>query len=718
MYIGGMAFFQTKHLWVKPIADDVAVLVLDRAQGAANVLDRTLLDDLDRALEAIAGESRFRLLVLRSAKAGQFCVGPGHADFLPWKPSDYVEWSRRGQEVCNRLAELKVPSVCVIAGSCFDVGLELALACDYRIVVQNATTSLGFPELEWGMIPCWGGTQRLAHTVGLDGSLDMLLSGQRLDARAAWAAHLADELAETDDDPPPDFLANPFKRDRQTFPRFTWRQRWLESHRLGRWLLFRGAERVVRTRIPEEMPAPQEMLQALRVAFDHPDPAASLAFEQKAVERIATHPAVHNMLRMLTHRETLRASDGHARSGPEIRQVGVLGSGPVGASLVLHSVVSGFDAVLRAENEQALGTALTNLIQILQGEVQRGAMSAPVMKKLLGRIRGTYTWNHFDAVDLVLDTTEGDLDAKRALIREVEQEVPAKALLVPMTACHRIADLRAGLSHPERVVGLHVLEPWNRAGIAEIVTADAAPGRGESSAAARRLRDWAHRLGKPCLEVPDAPGGLVLRVWLPALNEAGVLLKEGVPVERIDRAMTRFGMTYGPCEWMDRLGIDRIAAVAAALQPQFAGRIPLETGFGLMAKRGWTGNQGEQGFYRTLLRRPVVNPEVIALWQKESQGSEPRPVPAMSETDAQHWIQRRLVTLTVLEAMRCLAEGVVGSEADLDCALCLAGWATHRGGPLGYARQLGRDAFLAQIELLTREYGSRYALPAGPILGN
>jgi 3-hydroxyacyl-CoA dehydrogenase/enoyl-CoA hydratase/3-hydroxybutyryl-CoA epimerase len=703
-YIGDMAFFQAKHLWIKRLADGVAVLVLDREQSPVNYLDPAMLDDLDRALDAVNKAGDIRLLVIRSGKTANFCHGLSPAFVASWKKEDFLAWSERGQKVCGKLADMPIPSACVIAGSCHDAGLELALACDHRVVVNLPSTSLGFPELEWGMIPCWGGTQRLPRLIGLDSSLQMLLTGQRLDAREAWQCNLADDVVNNVDDDPPGFLANPVKRDWTAFPNRTWRERWLESNRLGRWFLFRGAERILRTRIPEHMPAPAEMLNALRQVYQQPSIQAALEVERQTLARIAEQPALHNLLRLLLHRERLRLPSIGSAEKSRIRQIGVIGGGTTGLSLYLHSVTKGYELVFRAEDKEALAMAVLQLNQILELEVQRGSMTQGHLSKILGAFRGTYTWTHFDKLHMILDTTEGTLAEKQRFYQEMEKHVAVGTLMVPITSLHRLEDLKQGLQHPERMIGLHLIEPWNRGSLAEIVAPASVP-----QPHVQRVREWAVALGKCCLQVPDHVGGVAMRVWMPALNEAGVLVKEGVPIERIDQAMRRFGMTYGPLEWMDRLGIDSIAALASALQMQFAERITFESGFSRMVEKQWLGNKSGRGFYHEGFRKRKPHRDAAQLWQTQSQGEAVRAAPALSEADGHAWIQKRLVTLMILEAVRCLEEGLVKDADDLDCALCLTGWASHRGGPIGHGRQLGVEAATARCVELARDYGPRFA---------
>lgn len=700
-YIGDMALFQAKHLRVQPLGEGILLLVLNRHQSSSNLIDLELLAELDRALDAIHDA---RLLVIRSTKAAGFAHGPSPALVASWNKDQFRTWCERGQQVCTKLAQLSVPSTCIIAGPCLDAGLELALACDHRIVIDSDSTELGFPALEWGLIPCWGTTQRLPHLVGLDESFEMLLGAERHDAREAWRRGLADEVIDEKEEDPPSFLANPAKRDWSTFPARTFRQSWLESNRPGRWFLFRGADRIVRTRVPEEMPAPAEMLEGLRIAYQASDPSTGLVFERAAMEHIVEHPALGHLTRMLMQREKLRAPGIATSEKTRIRHVGVVGGGVAGLSAIIHSVTRGYDVVLRAEDEMALGAGLTQTVQLLQREVQEGKMELERFQKLMGAIRGTYTWTHFDKLDLVVDTAAGSLEEKRRFYRDLETHIPATSLIVSTSFAHRVEDLREGLKRPQQMVGLRLIEPWSRGSFGELVVPP-----GVTPHTVQRVRDWANAIGKTCLPTTDQIGGVVMRVWLPALNEAGLLVKEGVPIERVDRAMRRFGMTFGPCEWMDRLGIDLIALLALRMKTIFGERIRFETGFSLMTENQWLGNKTGQGFYRAGFRKRNPCSDAQRLWQTESQGEAAKPVPALSDADTLRWIQRRLVTLTVLEALRCVQEGWVKDADDLDCALCLTGWATHRGGPIGFARQLGVESLKAQCTELSQQYGLRFA---------
>src|SRR5262249_22257514 len=263
-----MAFFQTANLWVNQLADAVAELVIAVADRKVNVLTSQIFGELDQALDRVTAAEKFHVLLVRSGKPDHFCAG---ADIQEMRdratPEQASAFAEQGQRLFSRIAAFPLPTLAVIAGSCLGGGLELALACDARVVVGKPSTELGFPEIELGLTPAWGGTQRLPRLVGLERALYLILGTRRIGPHEALAWGLADELATPDDEEPPAFLAHPRKCPRPWLPYRTWRQRIFESTRLGRWLIFRGARRLLKRRLPDDMPGPWEALEAARVGL-------------------------------------------------------------------------------------------------------------------------------------------------------------------------------------------------------------------------------------------------------------------------------------------------------------------------------------------------------------------------------------------------------------------------------------------------------------------
>lgn len=703
-----MAFFQTKSLWVNQLADGVVALVLDAPGGPLNHLTPTMLNDLETALDRIAAEPSFRLLIVRSGKPVSFCHGlaPGVLDTLPI-PDGLIALAEQGQRVCAKLSGLRQPSVAVIAGGCLGVGLELALACDYRVVVDRPGTVLGFPEAEIGLIPSWGGTQRLPRLVGMQHSLLMLIGARRLNAREARAWGLADDLTIEGEDRPPVFLAEPRKHDWSRLQRHGWRQTLLEGNPLGRWLVLRGSTRVLRERLPDDMPAPWEAVEAVRIAGHGGSLEAGLAHERAALARLTQCPAFGNLRHLHRLRERQRDELNRLATTAPPTRLAVLGSEPLALALMAQVVRQGGEVVVRERDKDHLTAVLEWLLRHFGAAARSGSITSAQLERAMSAIRGTYTWTHFDTLDLALDLAPRPASAQRTLFGEMAGQTRPQTILAAGNIVQPVAQLRDGIAHPERVVGVRFVEPLGKGSLVEV-----AHDSGTDPAAIQRVIAWAAGLGYTPMRVADRPGLLVLRVLLPAINEAALLVREGLSIQRVDQAMSRFGFAHGPLGHAGRIGLDRIAEQVDVLQPTFAGRITFESGFALLAKLGWTGEAAGLGFYRHGGRRRRPRPEVERLWRSQSQGEPAPELPALSIADQVQLVQRRVIALVINEAVRCLHEEIIPDEETLDYALCLAFWPPHRGGPLRYARQMGPDALADEFRALAEQHGPRFEPPS------
>jgi 3-hydroxyacyl-CoA dehydrogenase/enoyl-CoA hydratase/3-hydroxybutyryl-CoA epimerase len=699
-----MAFFQTDTLWVSQLADGVAALVLDVPGRSVNVLGRQVFTDLEAALDRVEAEPSFHLLLLRSGKPGSFVAGADLHELAAVRTAEEAAaLSERGQRLFNKLAGLRLPTVAVISGPCLGGGLELALACDYRVAVDQPKTQLGLPEIELGLLPAWGGTQRLPRVVGLERALYMILGARRVRPREALRWGLVDGLAEESGDEPPDFLAAPAKQPRPGLPLRGWWQRILESNRLGRYLLFRGTERVLKRRLPDDMPAPWEALQAVRVGLEQ-GMEAGLACEREAVGRLATSSACRNLVTLYFHREEARKlPQGEGDSTAPIRRVGVVGAGTMGAGIAQLAALHGCQVVIQEINETALAEGILRVLALFNRAVERGVLPAAELPARLGAVHGTTSWKGFDDLDLVVEAIVEDLPAKRDLFRDLEKHTAPACILATNTSSLCVQQMQEGLKHPGRVAGLHFFNPVHKMPLVEVVRSPQTRAR-----AAEGLLRWAVGLGKTPVLVQDGPGFLVNRVLMPYLNEATFLAAAGMRFELIDRALRRFGMPVGPLELLDQVGLDVAADIARAVGPAFAGRLEPNPAFERMAKNGWLGRKAGRGFYvyrrgRSRGTNRAAQALLQALPGASRLGEPAGPGELMAEA------RRRLVLPMVNEAAACLGEHVAPSADVIDLAMVLGtGWAPHRGGPLTYGREVGFAAVVQSLEELARCHGPRF----------
>ncbi|MCI0378388.1 MAG: enoyl-CoA hydratase-related protein [Gemmataceae bacterium] len=694
-----MAFFQGENLWINQLADGVAELVLDVPGGKTNALGAAVLEELGKSLDVLEKEEKFKLLLVRAGKAHGFAAGLDTKTLAEMTPEQIAQLAGQAQRVLDKLEKLRLPSVAVVAGACLGGGLELALACDYRVAIEKSATVFGFPELEIGLIPAWGATVRLPRLIGLERALQMLLGGRRLHPRDALAWGLADAIAADSDAAPPSFLANPTKRVSTDRSRRTWRQKLFESTRLGRWFIMRGARRLLEKRLPDDMPAPWEALEAVRTGLGG-GAAAGLDFVREAVCRLAHSDACRNLLQLHQYRDHFRLPSTQQEVAKRIRRVGVLGAAGQGAALVTLAVTKGCQVVLKETDESALGYALLRLVATFQNEVSRGAMSEVEMSRCLNQIRGTTAWRGYDDLELVLDPRD---QTSASALSAIEDHVPAQALLASTDALRTVASVQDGVKRPERVAAVHFLHPVGRSVLVEL-----AGSRATSDETLSRLNDFVIALGRFPQRVGDGPGFFVYRFLASYFNEAVLLVKEGMKPERVDEAMARFGMLHGPLEHLDILGWDFVQNLVRAVEPALGHRIPLDDTFGLMVEKKWLGQKTGLGAYRHGKRRLKVHARWVSQLRLHSHVEAPHQMDAISVADQLQLAKDRLVGLMVNEAAWCLHEGVMGQAGELDKALALAGWAPHRGGPIQYAKQIGWENLKQKLLNLASRYGPRY----------
>jgi 3-hydroxyacyl-CoA dehydrogenase/enoyl-CoA hydratase/3-hydroxybutyryl-CoA epimerase len=693
-----MTFLQTDNLRMERRSDGVAVLWFDVPNRPLNVFSRQVLADLDRALDAVAADTSVRALVVRSAKPAGFLAGADLHEFSSVRtPEDAMALSALGQRLFDKVADLRVPVIAVIHGPCLGGGLEFALACDYRLVLDQPGTQIGLPEIELGLLPGWGGTQRLPRVVGLERALQVILAGRRLGARDAWRWGLADAIVTGPDvdawTRDPNALK---KRPRTGLPLRTWRQRLIESNFLGRRVIFAGAERILKRRVPDDMPAPREALEAVRVGLAQ-GLAAGLTREREATGRLAVTPPCRSLVGLFFAREKARKLPAEARRAAQekIRRVGIVGAGTMGAGIAQLAALRGHEVVLQEVDEGALGAGILKIDALFAKAVQRRLITEEEWRQRLAAVKGTLTWEGFADVDLVIEAALEDLEVKRGVFRELEKRTRPSAALATNTSSLPVRQLQEGLANPGRVAGLHFFNPVHKMPLVEVARAPAT-----DAATVELLAHWAIVLGKTPVVVQDSPGFVVNRVLMPYLNEAVLLVAEGMDVEEVDRVMVRFGMPMGPLELLDQVGLDVAAHIARSVRPAFGDRFAPNPAFEQMAERGWLGQKSKWGFYRYHGKSRTVNEAAVVLLRESAPAG-----PAVEPASARD----RMVLSMVNEAAACLGEGLADGAEAIDLAIVLGtGWAPHRGGPLHYADDRGPGDVARTLAGLAQRLGPRF----------
>ncbi|HEY7152931.1 MAG TPA: 3-hydroxyacyl-CoA dehydrogenase NAD-binding domain-containing protein [Gemmataceae bacterium] len=703
-----MQVFQSETVVVERDSDGAAALKLDVPDRAVNVFNRQVMTDLDAALDAVAA-NKSPVLIVRSGKKSGFVAGADLHEFLAIRDAaGAVAISAAGQKLFDKLAALPMPTIAAISGPCLGGGLEFALACDYRLVYEKPNTQLGFPEVELGLLPGWGGTQRLPRVVGLERALRMILERKRLNATEAFRWGLADALAATEAElrgQLAKLIVHAIaagKQQRSGLPLRGWRQRILESNPLGRRILFSATERLMRRRVWDDMPAPFEALEAIRAGIND-GMAAGLAYERGAAGRLAVSTACRNLIGLFFQRENARKLPEELRGATptEVRRVGVVGAGTMGAGIAQLAAFKGCKVIVQEVSQAALDAGLERIKGLFRKAVERRLLTEPESVERLAAIQGTLKWEMFESVDVVAEAALEEIGAKRAVFRELEIHTKQAAVLATNTSSLPVERLQEGLAHPERVAGMHFFNPVHKMPLVEVARTPSS-----SEAVLATLAQWAINLGKTPVIVRDSPGFVVNRILMPYLNEAVLLVSEGLAVEQVDRVMKRFGMPMGPLELLDQIGLDIAAHVAQSMQPILAGRFEPNAAFEKMRAAGLLGQKSGRGFYLHGGKKPKVNAQVRDLLHVESAARASEALPATARLSEG---RERMVLLMVNEAALGASEGLTATAAAIDLAMVLGtGWAPHRGGPLRYADDRGLADVVQALASLATRHGRRF----------
>lgn len=687
--------------------DGIAVLTLDVPGEPVNVLGSAVIGDFEALLAEIHDDPAVRAVVLISGKPENFVAGADIEEFVRLQSAEEAEaLARAGQEMINRLERFPKPIVAAIHGACVGLGCELSLACHWRVASDHPKTVIGLPEVQIGIIPGAGGCQRLPRLIGLGAALDLILAGKTERAQKAMRLGLVDELVPSSI-LRPTALAAADRLARQGVPVRTGpgglARYLLERTPVGRLLVYRGARAQVLRKTGGHYPAPLAALDAIRAGLER-GMEAGLRREAKLFGQLAVGEVSRNLVRIFFATNALKKDDGVAPGSAEpleVRRLGVVGAGFMGAGIAGTAVAqAGVEVRLKDADLPRVGRGIKTASEVLRGRLARRQITRPVYEREVALLSGSGDWSGFGGAELVIEAVFEDLDVKRKVVAELEAVVGRETVIASNTSTIPIARIAEGARHPDRVLGMHYFSPVERMPLLEVIPA----ARTGPNAIATAVR-FGRRMGKTVIVVADHPGFWVNRILSPYLNEAGLLLSEGAPINVIDRAMTRFGFPVGPIALLDEVGIDVAAKASAVMHQAFGARMTPGPGVAKMVEAGRLGRKAGQGFYLYIhAHKTDPDPAVYKLLG----------VAPLATVDAVA-VRQRLLHAMLNEAALALVDGVVRSPRDGDIgAIFGIGFPPFRGGPLRLVDSLGAPQVVKTLEELAHAHGERFT-PA-PIL--
>ena len=701
-------------LTIEKRADGVAVLWMDLPGESMNTLKSDFIDTFTAVFDEAEKDPEIKAVVFASGKKDSFIAG---ADITMLESiqtaEDGAQAGREGNKVMSRIENFPKPVVAAIHGVALGGGLETALACHARVASDSKKTKLGLPESQLGLLPGAGGTQRLPRLIGVQPALDMMLTGKQVAAKKALKLGLVNDVV------PPSILIETaaelalsrigYKPKADSFieqlkDTDAIAEAALTKNPVGRKVLFDQARKQLHKQTRGNYPAQDLIIDVVRAGLEG-GLQAGLEAESKAFGKLLVSPEAANLMSIFFATTALKKDTGvddPSVKPREVKRVGMLGAGLMGAGIAyVTTSVAKIPVRLKDRDAKGVMAGLRYIRGIIDGRVKRRRLSEQGANHLMLQTTGSTSYEGFQDIDVVIEAVFEDLALKEQMVRDVEAAGRDDVIFASNTSSLPITKIAAASKHPETVIGMHYFSPVHKMPLLEIIVTDQTADWVTATCV-----DLGKKQGKHVIVVRDGVGFYTSRVLAPMMNEAAYLVAEGVPIEKIDKAMLDWGFPVGPIKLTDEVGIDVGAKVGKIMLNAFGERMAPPEGMSKLMEDERYGRKNGRGFYLYGDKKKKGVDESVY----EVLGVEPSNKSVSSEDIA--W---RCSLQFVNEACRCFGEGILRSARDGDVGAVFGlGFPPFRGGPFRFVDQVGAKEVLGRLRELEKKHGPRFS-PA-PVL--
>lgn len=698
----------TEAIRIKP-QGEVAWVEFDLPNERANKLSGSVLLRLEEVIKELS-KSSYKAAILVSRKKGIYIAGADIEEIKKIKSSEEAQAAcQLGQEIFNELEKLPLTTIAAVSGACMGGGCEMILACDYRICSDDSSTRIGLPEVKLGVIPGFGGTQRLPRLVGLQAGLDIILAGKAVDGKKALKIGLVSQnvpapiLEEQALKLAKDVISGKLpKKPSQSFKPKTWNDSILEGF-AGKMLVFSQARKALLKQTKGKYPAPEKALSVIAETYQG-DFNKGLAKEAKGFGEVAVTDVSKNLINLYFMTEAVKKQTGISSDAKpkEVRSLGVLGAGTMGGGIAQLGADKDLFVRIKDINTGALAKGIKAANDLFAKAVKKKRLSKYDHHRKISLISATTDYSGFKTLDVVIEAIVEDMNVKKKVLAELATQCKDDVILASNTSSLSITEMATAVPHPENFVGMHFFNPVHMMPLIEVIR-----GEKSSDVAVTTIFNLSKKMGKTPVIVKDGPGFLVNRLLLPYLNEACYVLGDGASIERIDKALLNFGMPMGPLHLIDEVGIDVGAKVAKILHHAFGVRAEPSPMMPKVVDAKKLGKKNQSGFYLYDSKGKKLQVDqsiydIVGL-----------PKPKDPFTD-QEIVERCLYPM-VNEASLCLEEGIVATAQDVDLGMIMGtGFPPFRGGLLRWADSVGAEQICDDLEMLSSKFGPRFK-PSNPL---
>ncbi|KAL7508826.1 hypothetical protein ACHAXN_008949 [Cyclotella atomus] len=688
----------------------VAVIKFDNPNKKVNTLSFSVMREARTLWDELASNPSLKSVVFTSTK-DCFIAGADIFDISSVKnKEELVPVIEEALMFFLKMKERGVPMVAAIHGPALGGGLEWALWCDYRICTDSPSTKLGLPEVKLGLLPGFGGTQNLTSLVGVQKAMDMMLTGKDVRHDKAKKMGLVDlvvapQSLESVAIATAEGLANGSIKKKQ--PKKSFMDKMIEDTPPGQYLMWKKIQEMVDKNTGGNYPAPYAIIDCVKYGLSHSSGLDKYKHEREQFAKLAATKESEALIGIFDAMTQQKKNPSKVDPLP-VRKVAVMGAGLMGAGIAQVTAEKGYEVLLKDRDDAACGRGITYMTENWEKKLKRKRMTKHQFDINTSRViplaDGTSSVKrHFASADLVIEAVFENLELKRQIIQQVEEMTPDHCVFATNTSAIPIASIAAPgpeVKRPQNIVGMHYFSPVPSMPLLEII-----PHEGTSDEALATAFAVGTKQGKTCIVVKDVPGFYVNRCLGPILVEVSALVKEGVPLETLDKAMKKFGMPVGPITLIDEVGVDVASKVSTFLASADLGKrmgggdLSLMTN---MVEKGWTGRKSKQGFFTYSGKKDKkIGPQVTA-YLKEFTGGK---VSNMSEVD----IQDRIATRLVNEAAKCLEDEIIENPVAGDIGLVFGiGFAPFKGGPFRYLDAVGVGQYVDRMNGFADTLGEQF----------